>query len=51
MTMVSEESKYLEWLNVVANTRLVFNTMSERKEYLFKEYEYKYKNISYRPTK
>lgn len=34
MTTVSEESKYLEWLNVVANTRLVFNTMSELEDYL-----------------
>ena len=31
---VSEEPKYLEWLNTIANSRLLFNTIGELEDYL-----------------
>ena len=30
----SEKPKYLEWLNTIANARLIFNTLDELEDYL-----------------
>lgn len=32
--IVSDEPKYLEWLNTIANSRLLFNTIGELEDYL-----------------